>query len=95
MFGQQYPDGFGELYDLEQDPWEMRNLYFEDTYAGVVREMQGELLDWLVRTTRPTTILPAVAQETDQSALRYNNAVNADRKIHPNWIPQARTQNYV
>jgi hypothetical protein len=72
----------------------MRNLYFEEDYAGVVRQMEGELLDWLVRTTRPTTILPAVTQETAQSELHYRNAVNADGKLHPNWIAQARTQNY-
>jgi choline-sulfatase/uncharacterized sulfatase len=95
MFGDEYPDGFGELYDLEQDPWEMHNLYFEGAYADVVRQLEGELLNWIVRTTRPTTILPAVDHESAQSELHYRNAVNADRKVHPSWIPQARTQNYI
>jgi choline-sulfatase/uncharacterized sulfatase len=95
MFGDEYPAGFGELYDLEQDPWEMHNLYFEEAYVGVVRQLESELLDWLVRTTRPATILPAVAQETAQSALHYRNAVNADGKVHPNQIPKARTKNYI
>jgi choline-sulfatase/uncharacterized sulfatase len=95
MFDDEYPDGFGELYDLEQDPWEMHNLYFEEAYAGVVRRLEGELLDWIVRTTRPATILPAVAQETKQLELHYRNAVNADGKVHPSSIPQARTKNYV
>jgi choline-sulfatase/uncharacterized sulfatase len=94
MFGEEYPDGFGELYDLEADPWEMHNLYFEEAYAGLVRQLEGELLDWIVRTTRPTTMLPAVSEATAQSELHYKNAVNADRKVNPKWIPLARTQNY-
>ena len=53
IFAQDYPDGFGELYDLEADPWEMRNLFFDPRYAGVVREMQGDLLDWLIHDHAP------------------------------------------
>ena len=45
------------LYDLETDPWEMRNLYFEPAYSNVVQELKGDLLDWLVTTTRPATAL--------------------------------------
>ncbi len=95
MFPEQYPDGFGELYNLEQDPWEMTNLFFEAEHADVVNELKTEMLDWLIRTTRPTTILPHVKQKTDQREIHYENAVNADSKIHPDLIQSVRTQNYI
>ncbi len=95
MFPDEYPDGFGELYDLEADPWEMRNLYFEPDYAEVARELKDELTDWLVTTTRPTTILPAVRGESRDLRVRYHNAVNADGKIHPDRIRATRHRNYI
>ena len=60
MFSDEYPDGFGELYDLENDPWEMHNLYADPDYPNVIGELQQELMDWLVTTTRPATMLPTV-----------------------------------
>jgi hypothetical protein len=57
MFPKDYPGGFGELYNLADDPWEMRNLFFDSAYCSKVEEMKGELLDWLVSTTRPTSVL--------------------------------------
>ena len=32
LFPETHPSGFGELYDLAADPWEMKNLYFEADY---------------------------------------------------------------
>jgi choline-sulfatase/uncharacterized sulfatase len=95
MFADAYPAGFGELYDLEQDPWEMQNLYFDPAYAGKVEEMRTDLLDWLVTTTRPATILPAATPPSPQETIHYGNAVNADGKIHPDRIRKARTKNYI
>jgi hypothetical protein len=86
MFPNEYPDGFGELYDLDADPWEMTNLFFDPERADVVRDLQQELMDWLIVTTRPTTILPAPNKTSEQAALRYLNVVNADKKIHPDKI---------
>jgi choline-sulfatase/uncharacterized sulfatase len=57
MFAEEYPDGFGELFDLQGDPWEMRNLYFDPEHATIVRELQADLLEWLITTTRPRTVL--------------------------------------
>jgi choline-sulfatase/uncharacterized sulfatase len=82
MFAEDYPDGFGELYDLEADPWEMRNLYFEAEHAGRVRQLERELLDWLVTTTRPTTFHPARPYDSAQAATRYGHTVNGDNKTH-------------
>jgi choline-sulfatase/uncharacterized sulfatase len=59
-----YPAGFstegdvGELYDLDSDPWEMRNLYHHPDHQERVCEMRRRLLDWLITTTRPTTFHP-------------------------------------
>jgi choline-sulfatase/uncharacterized sulfatase len=51
---------FGELYNLAEDPWEKRNLYFETEYREKVAEMQRELLDWTITTTRVRTMLPPI-----------------------------------
>jgi len=37
MFPAEYPEGFGELYNLDDDPWEMTNVYFQLEYAATVR----------------------------------------------------------
>jgi arylsulfatase A-like enzyme len=87
MFADQYPDGFGELYDLDRDPWEMENLYFQPQYAALIREMERDLLDWLVTTTRPKTVLPAFkGTRSVQEIVRYSNASYRDGKIHPDWL---------
>ena len=49
---------FGELFDLENDPWEMHNLYLDPAHQGVVQEMRLALYCWLVRTTRNVTANP-------------------------------------
>lgn len=95
MFADEYPDGFGELYDLERDPWEMQNLRFNREFADVARELLAEFTDWIVTTTRPATILPAVDATTLQSEMQYLNAVNADGKIHPNRIRSTKLRNYI
>lgn len=55
-----YPDGYGELYDLENDPGETRNLYDDPLHRKVVIELKGRLLDWLI-----------TADETEQIAERW------------------------
>ncbi len=50
---------YGELYDLEADPWELENLYDDDAYDGVIRNLSGRLLDWLIETE---DCLPAAPQ---------------------------------
>jgi arylsulfatase A-like enzyme len=53
-----YPGNGGELYDLENDPGEWRNLYGSE--PGRVAELKGALLDWL-----------ATADENDQIAKHW------------------------
>lgn len=38
---------YGELYDLENDPWELHNLWDAGDLAGVKLQMKEDLLDWL------------------------------------------------
>ncbi|MFB3828902.1 MAG: sulfatase [Bryobacteraceae bacterium] len=54
-----YPSGAGELYDLENDPQEYRNLY-ADGRESVIRELKGLLLDLLI-----------TADENDQIARKW------------------------
>ena len=50
----------GELYDLEDDPGEWTNLFDDPAYAGIVRQLKGQLLDWLI-----------TADENDQIAREW------------------------
>jgi len=95
MFAQEYPNGFGQLYDLEADPWEMRNLYFDSAHGDVVRELREELFDWLVTTTRPVTVL-GIDQRRNRRApggplVRVRNKAWSylDGKISPQALEQA------
>ena len=55
-----YAGGEGELYDLENDPGETRNLYGDAAHAEKVAELKERLLRWLM-----------TADETDQIAPKW------------------------
>jgi choline-sulfatase/uncharacterized sulfatase len=93
MFADEYPDGFGELYNVADDPWEMRNLYFDPEWQDKVKELERELTDWLVQTTRPATILPWVNFNDEQTITRYMNTTYSDGKISPERVRHT-AQNY-
>jgi choline-sulfatase/uncharacterized sulfatase len=95
MFPEEYPDGFGELYDLKADPWEMRNLHFEPGYRGKVLELERDLLDWLVTTTRPATTLGLRLPQTGQTVTRYGCTANLDRKFHPGRLRTISHKHYL
>jgi arylsulfatase len=98
MFPQDYPDGFGELYNLADDPWEMRNLFFDPAHRATVTELTGELLDWLVTTTRPVTVHGVSSQprpDTPQAMARYKTWSYRDGKIGPADIRPHAGGNYV
>lgn len=95
MFPEDYPDGFGELYDLEADPWEMKNLYFDAGSQEIVRDLEKELIRWLITTTRPVTVLSLKSRVGDQTVTRYHCSVNADGKIDPENIKPVAGSNYV
>lgn len=95
MFSKEYPDGFGELYNLAEDPWEMTNRFFEEDQQERVKEMRADLLDWLVTTTRPVSTLCADLDERPQRQRRYHVVVNADNKIHPDNLRAVDYKNYL
>ncbi|MBT7301356.1 MAG: hypothetical protein HN849_17670, partial [Victivallales bacterium] len=76
-------------------PWEMTNLYFDPEHAAKVRELERDLTDWLVTTTRPATVHPLKPYDTDQGITRYHHTVNADGKTNPERIKTIAGQNYV
>ncbi len=47
----------GELYDLQADPHERRNLYSDPAHQEVVQEGRRLLLEWLIETTRVKTTM--------------------------------------
>ena len=51
---------FGELYDIEADPYELKNLYFEPEYEKVVQDLRYQLYCWLIRTSRVKTAHPTI-----------------------------------
>ncbi len=55
-----YPEGFAELYDLQEDPLEQHNLADDPQRAATVAELKGRILDWLITST-----------ETDQIARKW------------------------
>jgi choline-sulfatase/uncharacterized sulfatase len=82
MFPEEYPDGFGELYDLEADPWEMENLYFEPEHQGVVQELRADLLNWLLTTTRVRT-MQRIQVKGRWTGTRYKQTYEPDGKFLP------------
>jgi choline-sulfatase len=44
-------NGVNELYDLREDPRELRNVYGEPAYASVRAEMETRLVDWYINTS--------------------------------------------
>jgi choline-sulfatase/uncharacterized sulfatase len=95
MFPEERPDGFAELYDLEADPWEMENLCLRPECAGLAAEMKADLLDWLVTTARPVSVLGLGLVDGWQNRTRFGRSVNADGKMHPDRIRPIAGQNYV
>ena len=101
FFPEEYPDGFGELYDLDADPWEMRNLYFESDYQDIAAELRSDLMEWLITSTRPRTVSGVNSSRFDtpemnrQRIQRYQTVVNLDGKINPNLLRSAKNKNYL
>jgi len=60
--------GRGELYDLENDPGELENLYANEAYADVRTMLLEELLKWTIRTEDD---LPSGAYVAKQAKRNY------------------------
>jgi arylsulfatase len=44
------PGDVDELYDLQNDPWELHNVAHLPEHAGVISELRLKLADWMIRT---------------------------------------------
>lgn len=86
----EHPEGFGELYDLETDPWEMTNLYFDPAYRDRVATMTDALMRWRMATSRPTIALPWVVESGPEYTTRYGNSYAADGKVGREEMLRAR-----
>ncbi len=101
FFPDEYPQGFGELYDLNADPWEIKNRYFDADYQDIVSALRGELLEWLITSTRPGTVSGVNSARFDSPARnrqrrqRYQTVVNHDGKINPRLLRRAKNKNYL
>jgi arylsulfatase A-like enzyme len=54
---------FGELYNLEEDPWESRNLYADPQHQDLVATLRRRLLEHLIETRRTVTTHVTVKNE--------------------------------
>jgi arylsulfatase len=81
MFAKDYPGGFGELYNLAEDPYEMRNRYFDADCQDRVKAMERALLDWLVTTTRVVGTNCVQLPEKSQGITRFKVRTRMDGKI--------------
>ncbi|MDP6506157.1 MAG: hypothetical protein QF886_21210, partial [Planctomycetota bacterium] len=70
-------------------------LFFEEDCRHVVSELQQDLLNWLIATTRPATSLGVSVPQTAQTKERYRCTVNHDMKLHPENLKNARHKNYL
>jgi choline-sulfatase/uncharacterized sulfatase len=80
-FAEEFPDGYGELYDLESDPWEMNNLYFKEDSGPIVARMMALFVDWLHTTTRVRTVNGLSNERGWQYRKRYGRTVAWDGKV--------------
>ena len=90
MYQEVYPDGFGQLFDLEADPYEMDNLFFKPQYQDLIGEIREELLEWLITTTHPVTHNTAKVKydEHEQMYSCYKHLYNLDGKMNPDHFRQ-------
>lgn len=79
-------EDFGELFDIEKDPYELENLYFKPEYKEVVEKLRYELYCWLVRTTRVKTANPTMIQKNESDDFnwdlaRYTGGYDKDGRV--------------
>ncbi len=104
FFKEAYPNGFYELYDLDEDRWEMNNLFFDKKYVPIINDFEKELLNWMITTIRPKTTWPPVAKVTSQAKPYHKknvtnaykkNITNADGKVDFKLLYKTNSRNYL
>ena len=92
-------DDEGELYDLEDDPNETRNLYHDPESQPLVHEARRLLLEWLIETSRAATVHPPVRmtgswQEVGKCEYPVGSDGTAPNDIQPRFNPN-RSDDYI
>lgn len=99
LFAAEHPRGFGELYDLDSDPWEMRNRWADPSCAAVRADLETRLADWLITTTRPVSSLPIPLADGPLTEERFHRRTALDGKLPTDAIHQylatGGTRNYL
>jgi arylsulfatase A-like enzyme len=60
----EHQTGFRELYDLEQDPWELENLAYEPAYEEVRADLSNRLLRLLAEGRRDPTAQVTIVEDS-------------------------------
>lgn len=86
-------NGACELYDLREDPWEMRNLVADPEHAAALADMRKRALDWLLTSRRVATSQPSLDRQGNRCQKgRRIHPVDADGKRGPNYLAQVAAQ---
>jgi arylsulfatase len=87
----------GELYNMADDPDELKNLYVDPASHNIVERGRRLLLEWLIRTTRITTSNPAVRNRLSGSgAVGTFSFPTASDGRGPNAVqPRYREDNFI
>lgn len=99
-------EDFGELFDIENDPYELTNLYFVPEYQNVVQDLRYKLYCWLVRTTRVKTANTIILYEDEKGNVKrdswdlakYNGTYDEDGKVGKRFLDgliQKNMKNYL
>jgi choline-sulfatase/uncharacterized sulfatase len=80
----------GELYDIDADPAEMRNLYHDPAHQAIVHECRRRLLEWITETTRITTMWPVLEEDRPAFRLKQPYRLSADGREPNTKGPAAR-----
>jgi arylsulfatase len=83
-------EDFGELYDIEADPWETRNLYHEPEHQALVAECRRRLLEWQTESTRITTAWPYLPEDQPAFKCKTPFQLGADGREPKHKGPAAR-----
>jgi hypothetical protein len=76
----------GELYDMEADPWELHNLYGDPGYREVVEDLRRRVLEWMIGTQHPATILPMPTAVRQPDGAGSKQRLPEDGRIPPRAI---------
>jgi len=68
----------GELYELVEDPRELKNRFNDPALAHIQKKLYERLLCWFVRTTQPTSC--SFSSEIVDKSLRWHSFAAASRK---------------